>query len=243
MKISLFFAGVTKRLPILSALSLVLCSAVNPAAADPAFAFSSISTLDDMTSFIRTRFPLATSRSDLRHAFVDQGHATLKIKPGAPNVEKYIYDIDLCHYYVWRWNISADYDEGGKLLQAYVNGNIVFPDGSPKKIVPKVAEFGKKAAIYRGQRPRPEAYKGEPSLAFILFDRDSDLTTKDDQTLMGAGPSRAVPENMGKMFVYSDVDPWRSIFDFDPADHIVPYAGSCEQADKIYDGQKKAQKR
>ena len=242
MKISLFLAGFAKRLPVLSALSLVLCGAALPAAADPAFAFGSISTLDDMTSLIRTRFPLGTPRADLRHAFVDQGHATLKIKPGAPGIEKYIYDIDLCHYYVWRWNISADYDDGGKLLQAYVNGNIVFPDGSPKKIVPKTAEPGKKVSVYRGQRPRPEAYKGESSLAFILFDRDSDTATKDDQALMGAGPSRAVPENMGKMFVYSDVDPWRSIFDFDPADHIVPYAGSCEQADKIYGEQKRAQK-
>lgn len=209
-----------------------------PAAADPTFEFESISTLDDMTSLIRVRFPLGTSRSDLRHAFVDEGHATLRIKAGAPSVEKYIYDIDLCHYYIWRWNISADYDEGGKLLQAYVNGNIVFPDGSPKKIVSKVAESGKKASMHRVQRPRPEAYKGESSLGFLLFDRDSDLTTKDDQALVGSGPSRVDPGNMGKMIVYTDVDPWRSIFDFDPADHIVLYAGSCERADKIYGEQR-----
>jgi hypothetical protein len=158
-------------------------------------------------------------------------------------VEKYIYDIDLCHYYIWRWNISADYDDRGKLLQAYVNGNIVFPDDSPKKVVSKVAESGKKASIYRAQRPRPEAYKGENSLAFLLFDRDSDLTTKDDQALIGSGPSRADPANMGTMIAYTDVDPWRSIFDFDPADRIVPYAGSCEQADKIYEEQRQAQKR
>ena len=119
MKISSFFAGFAKRLPVLPALSLALCAAAMPAAADPAFAFGSISTLDDMTSLIRSKFPLGTSRADLRHAFVD----------------------------------------------------------------------------------------------------------------------------MGKMFVYSDVDPWRSIFDFDPADRIVPYPGSCERADKIYDEQKRAQKR
>jgi hypothetical protein len=243
MKISLFFVRVTKRLSILSVLSLVLCSAEMPAAAEPAFAFDSISTLDDMTSLIRTKFPLGTSRSDLRHTFVEEGHATLGIKAGAPNVEKYIYDIDLCHYYIWRWNISADYDDRGKLLQAYVNGNIVFPDGSPKKIVPTVADSGKKASIYRAQRPRPEAYKGENSLGFLLFDRDSDLSTKDDQTLIGSGPSRADPVDMGTMIAYTNVDPWRSIFDSDPADHIVPYAGGCEQADKIYEEQRQAQKR
>ncbi|MCS0585511.1 hypothetical protein NX784_28415 [Massilia pinisoli] len=112
-----------------------------------------------------------------------------------------------------------------------------------KKIVSKIAESGKKASIYRMQRPRPEAYKGETSLGFLLFDRDSDLNTKDDQALIGAGPRRADPANMGKMIVYTDVDPWRSIFDFDPAEHIVPYAGSCERADKIYEEQRQAQKR
>jgi hypothetical protein len=243
MKHSPFFVAVARRLSILSALSLALGSAAMPAAAGPAFAFDSVSTLDDMASLIRARFPLGTSRSDLRHAFVDEGHATLKVKPDVPGVEKYIYDVDLCHYYIWRWNISADFDQGGKLLQAYVNGNIVFPDGSPKKTISKEAEPGKKASIYQAKRPRPEANKGESSLGYILFDRDSDLTTTDDQMLMGAGPSRAVPENMGKMIVYSEVDPWRSIFDADQADHIVPYTGSCERADKMYEAQKQAQKR
>ena len=27
--------------------------------------------------------------------------------------------INLCNCYVWRWNVSADYDDQGKLLQAY----------------------------------------------------------------------------------------------------------------------------
>jgi hypothetical protein len=243
MKIAFFFVKVSTRLLILSALPLALCCTTVSAESDLAFTFDSVTTLDDMTSLIRARFPLGTSRSDLRTAFVDEGHATLGIKAGQANVEKYIYDIDLCHYYVWRWNISADYDDSGKLLQAYVNGNIVFSDGSPKKIVPKDAESGKKASIYRVQRPRPEANKGENSLGFILFDRDSDPNTKDDQALIGAGPSRADPENMGKMVVYTDVDPWRSIFDFDLASRIVPYAGSCERADKIYEEQKDTHKR
>lgn len=243
MKISLFYTRVTQRVCILFALSLVLYSTAAPASADPAFTFDSVSTLDDMTSLIRSRFQLGTSRSALRRAFVDEGHATLGINAAASNVEKYIYDIDLCHYYVWRWNISADYDESGRLLQAYVNGNIVFPDGSAKKIVAKVAESGKKASIYRLQRPRPEAYKGENFLGFLLFDRDSDQATKDDQALIGSGPSRADPANMGKMIVYSDVDPWRSIFDFDPADHIASYAGSCETADKLYEEQRRVRKK
>ncbi len=241
MNIPLFFATVIKRLSILSALSFVLGGAAMPAAAAPAFAFGSVSTLDDMTSLIRARFPLGTSRSDLRQAFVKEGRATLGIKAGAPNVEKYIYDINLCHYYIWRWNISADYNEDGKLLQAYVNGTIVFPDGTPKKDIAKAAKAAKKASISRVQRPRPEAYKGENSLGFLLLDLDSDAATKDDQAIMGSGPSRADPANMGKMTVY-ETDPWRSIFDADPADHIAPYSGSCEQADKAYEKLKATQK-
>lgn len=214
------------------ALLLVFCGTTTVASAESPFTFESVTTLDDMSSMIRAKFPLGTSRADLRRAFVEEGHATLKVWAGDPSVEKYIYDIDLCHYYVWRWNISADYDASGQLRQAYINGNVVFPNGNPNKIVPKVAEEGKKASIYRVQRPRPEAYKGETSLGFLLFDRDSDQRTTDDQALIGAGPSRADPTNMGKLVTYTDVDPWRSIFDFDAADRIVPYQGDCNEVDK-----------
>ncbi len=121
------------------------------------FSFEAIRSLDEMTAFIRDHLRLGSSRSDVRRAFVTQGHATLKVHRSEPGVEKYIYDVDLCHYYIWRWNISADFDPDGRMLQAYVNGNPVFADGKPKRVVSKVAEEGKKASIYRVQRPRPEA--------------------------------------------------------------------------------------
>lgn len=214
------------------ALLVIFCGA-GPANAESTFAFESVTTLDEMSSLVRTRFPLGTSRSTLRHAFVDEGQATLKVRADDPGVEKYIYDIDLCHYYVWRWNISVDYDASGKLRQAYVNGNLVFPGGTPKKVVSKVAEDGTKASIVRMQRPRPEAYKGETSLGFLLFDRDGDQRTTNDQSLVGAGPSRAHPANMGKLTTYTDVDPWRSIFDSDAADRIVPFNGDCSEVDGL----------
>jgi hypothetical protein len=209
------------------------------AGADSTFAFESVVSLDDMASMIRSQLPLGTTRSAVRRAFVDEGHATLKAKPGDSAVEKYLYDIDFCHYYTWRWNISADYDAEGRLRQAYVNGNIVFPDGAPKRIVPKDAEPGKKASMYRTQRPRPEAYKGESQLAFVLFDRDSDLNTTDDQALIGAGPSRADPLNMGRPVNYADVEPWRSIFDSDAAERIVPYSGDCGEVDAKMQAQRR----
>jgi hypothetical protein len=208
--------------------------------ADPGapFQFESLNTLDDMATYVREHFRLGSSRNDLRRAFVAEGHATLKTNPNEAGVEKYLYDINLCSYYIWRWNVSSDYDSDGKLLQAYVNGNIVFLDGKPKRTIPKVAEEGKKASIFRAQRPRPEAFKGESSLGFILFDRDSDLKTTNDQAAVGAGPSRADPVNFGKLTNYTDVDPWRSIFDSDSADRIMPYKGDCTDADKRMQGTK-----
>jgi hypothetical protein len=221
----------------------LVCGMTTQASAAPSFAFESVAALDDMSALIQAKFQLGASRADVRRTFVEEGHATLKIRPGDPGVEKYIYDIDLCHYYVWRWNISADYDAAGQLRQAYVNGNIVYLAGTPKKVVSTVADEGKKAALYRMQRPRPEAYKGEKSLGFLLLDRDSDLKTIDDQALIGAGPSRADPMNMGKMVAYSEIDPWRSIFDLDDAERIAPYQGNCADVDKFMEAQKQAVKR
>lgn len=174
------------------ALSLIVCG-TTVTAAESTFTFESVVALDDTSSLVRAKLPLGTSRANVRRMFVEEGNATLKVKAGESSIEKYIYDIDLCHYYIWRWNISADYDASAQLRQAYVNGNIVFPNSNPKKVISKVVEEGKKASIYRVQRPRPEAYKGESSLGFLLFDRDSDPKTTDDQALIGAGPSRAEP--------------------------------------------------
>jgi hypothetical protein len=205
------------------ALLLIFCG-MKVASAESTFTFESVVTLDDMSSLVRAKFPLGTSRVNVRRMFVEDVHATLKVKADS-SVEKYIYDIDLCHYYIWRWNISADYDASDQLRRAYINGNIVFSNGTPKKDISKVAEEGRKASIYLLQRPRPEAYKGESSLLFLLFDADSDLRTTDDQVLIGGGPSRADPMNMGKLIAYTNVDPWRSVYDFDAADRIVPYQG------------------
>ena len=45
---------------------------------------------------------------------------------------------------------------------------------------------------------------------------------------------------MGTVHVYSNVDPWRSIFDQDDAARIVSYEGSCKEADELYAKQKAA---
>jgi hypothetical protein len=202
------------------------------------FRFESIASLDEMSRFFEQHLPIGTPREALRGTFVDQGKASMKVHPGRAGVEKYLYDINLCGYYVWRWNISADFDAGGRLVQGYVNGEPVFAAGPQKKDV-KDFEKGHQA-MYKVSRPRPEASKGESQLSFILFDADSNTSTIDDELAIGGGPSRADPARMGQVHVYSSVDPWRSIFDKDDAERIVTYAGSCKEADDLYAKQRAA---
>jgi len=206
---------------------LILC--YSPTFAEAPFRFEATTSLSDMQALIRQDFPVGTSRDQVRSAFVEQGGAKLKIHPTQPGVEKYIYDINLCSYYIWRWNISADYDSLGKLKQIYVNGEPALPNGAPPRTLPKDPP-NQKGAIFKIARPRPEAFKGEVNLSALIFDHDANLMTTDDQELMGAGPTRADPANMGTLHVYH-VEPWRSIFDMDAAKAIVPFAGACAAAD------------
>jgi len=195
------------------------------------FTFEALTSLDEMTDFIRKNVPLHTDRTAVRRIFVDEGRGTLKSHPTQEGVEKYIYDINLCRYYIWRWNISADFDAQGKLLQAYVNAFPVFADGKTPRDPLKGITPNQKATIYRMQRPRPEANKGENSLGFILFDGGANPKTVDDQVFMGGGPTRADPLNMGVLKVVKG-EQWRSIFDFDAANFIAPYSGDCAAVDK-----------
>jgi len=208
--------------------ALALATLAIQAWAQPAapFRFESLATLDEMQAFVRTHFPPGAARDDLHRTFVAEGGGSLRLHPRRPNVEKYLYDINLCRLYVWRWNISADYDDGGRLLQAYVNGEPLHASGPQKRQGSALADSGK-AKILKVGRPRPEASVGEKVLVYLLLDGDGDPATTDDQVLAGGGPSRADPADFGKMIAYADVDPWRSIFDPDPADRIADYAGRC----------------
>ena len=190
------------------------------------FHLQSIASLDAMQEFIRANFSLGDPRAALRHVFIDEGRATLIVHPAQAGVEKYIYDINLCNRYIWRWNISADFDARGALLQAYVNGEPVFAGGPQKKSADLLTKRPG-AKILRAKRPRPEATDGERELTYMLLDGDGDPKVIDDQLATGAGPSRADPENMGSIHSYVNVEPWRSIFDSDPAKEIAPYRSGC----------------
>ena len=194
------------------------------------FRFESIKSLDDMAMFIRERFALGSPRDELRDAFVAQGKAALRTHPEQAGVEKYVYDINLCDWYIWRWNISADYDAQGNLLQAYVNGSSVFANGTPRRTMPKGGS--KNAGLFTATRSRPQAYKGENKIVYLFYDADGDLNTTGDQWVIGGGPSRADPMNMGNVVAYAGVELWRSIFDYGEVGHIARYEGDCAAAEE-----------
>jgi hypothetical protein len=190
------------------------------------FRFESVVSLDEMRSLLARTVPLGSARSVVRATFLDQGKATFYLHPDRPGVEKYVYDIDLCKFYVWRWNISANYDLDGRLTQVFLNGEAIHPDGEPGLQPPKGGRPGVQQSISKAWRPRPEASSGERALAYLLYDLDVATRKIDDEFVMGAGPSRADPRNLGPMHAYQ-AEHWRSIIDNDKATRVVEYDGSC----------------
>jgi hypothetical protein len=218
-------------------LVLPVCGIAGPASG---FRFEDVTSLDEMQQTIRGRFSIGSSRDELRRTFVTDGKADLRANPLHSNVEKYLYDINLCSYYIWRWNISTDYDDQGKLQQVYVNGEPVFAGGTQKR-TPKDLPAGT-PKLLKGTRLRPEAAKGESRLTFIAYDAGSPAQSASqsnaDRLATGAGPTRSDPLNMGTVHGYASVDLWRSIFDADEADTIHPYQGNCAAADEKWSKQK-----
>lgn len=204
-----------------------------PADAAARFSFESIKTVTAMEEYVLDNLPLGTQREDVQRVFVLQGRATLRNHPSQKDVEKYLYDINLCEYYIFRWNISADYDDKGSLVQAYINGVPVFPDGKAKRPLPQPTA-GNKAKIIKASRDWPQAKKGGMHLAYMLFDADGDTGTADDQFIQGLGATNVDPANFGPGIRYSDVELWRSIYDDDISNDIAQYSGSCKEADALY---------
>lgn len=215
---------------LLLALCLLLSS---PAIAAERFKYDNIDTIETMQKYIRKHFPIGSTREAVQKAFVTQGRGSLRHHPSQKGVEKYLYDINLCKYYVWRWNIAADYDAEGKLQQAYVNGLPVFSDAPAWKPMQIGTRVGK-TSLARMSRDWPQATKGAKQVFYMLLDLDGNYDTVDDQSLLGAGPSRADPANFGTLVSYNEVDPWRSVFDDDLADDVYEYKGDCRPADAKY---------
>jgi hypothetical protein len=210
--------GARAVLAILAWLASATASAAEP------FRFDSVTSVDDMRAFVQARLSAHPARDEVRALFVGEGGATQVAHPKRGDVEKYLYDINLCGYYVWRWNISADYDGRDHLKQIYVNAEPVL-NGAKPDAMPMRGPF------HQITRRRPEAAKGESSLAAIVTDRDGDLrTTYDEQIMTGVGPTRVDPLNMGSAYPYHG-EVWRSIFDPDPANSIASWRGDCAAVD------------
>lgn len=225
---------------MLVCVAIILSGPAAAQSADPAsFSYHDVETLDDMQVLVRRSLPVGTSRGLVRSMLVEQGRGTPVRHPSQARVEKYIYDIDLCGYYVWRWNISADYDAANRVRQLYVNGEPALADGAPVRRFDQVKKRQGTESISRMSRSRPEAVKGERSLAYLLYDLDGDHRTIDDQQLIGGGPTRADPVQMGKLHAYK-VEPWRSIFDQDPTSQIAPFKGDCARVDAEMQGRVRA---
>ncbi|HYD19612.1 MAG TPA: hypothetical protein VEF76_14150 [Patescibacteria group bacterium] len=195
-----------------------------PATAAAPFRFGAFKTYNAMRDYIGQAFKPGDARDSLRRVFVEEGKATQIARPGQPLTEKYLYDVNLCDRYLWRWNISADYDAEGKLVQAWVNGLPVFMSGPAKK--DPVLKDGSK--MVPAERMRPQAKNPSSKLLFMLTDIDGNLETLDDQYASGHGPSRADPFFLDLGVSYDKVEIWRSIFDADDADTVAPY-GDCEK--------------
>ncbi|RYE08180.1 MAG: hypothetical protein EOP22_14600 [Hyphomicrobiales bacterium] len=208
---------------ILSIVALLAMAAPGRAAD---FSFHTIKTLDAMAASLKRAFPLGSDRAAL-HATFDGAGAKRYKHPDLAGVEKWVYDINLCKFYVWRWNISANFDAAGALTQLFVNGEPVHARGDkPRDVQAIAASNGKQQAIYHGSLPRPEASEGDNVLAFLMFDVDTNSRKASDEFVTGAGPSRADPANLGRMHAYT-TELWRSIFDGDRARSIAAYAGEC----------------
>lgn len=188
--------------------------------------FLAIKSLSEMKSALKREFPVGTPAGKVRSILVSEGGAKRFAHPEFPRVEKYLFDINLCRVYIWRWNVSADYDEKDHLVGLYLNGEVVVGDRAGTKGVRPISNPNAAQAIIAGKRARPQADRGERSLAYIALDRDTSSRQINDLVVVGTGPSRADPRNLGTAHTYSEVALWRSIFDGDTSP-IAAYPGKC----------------
>lgn len=176
------------------------------------FRFEAYPGLEDMRAHLQTAAPVGAPRESIQAMLVGGGRATLHRHPDRPDVEKYVYTINLCRLYVWEWNISADYSPAGRLVEIYVNGEPVHSQANVVDPESVTAAPGAEQSIWRGIKRRPEADRGESEIVFAAYDRDGSTDTITDQLVIVGGPSRADPRSFGMLHAYS-AERWRSIVD------------------------------
>lgn len=222
--------NITPNKTSLLALACAVLLALPAPALAASFRFENYPSLDAMREFIIAKFPPGTKRDAMRKAFVTEGKATIITHPARKLTEKYIYDIDLCGAFMWRWNISADFGEDGKLAQAYINGKPVHMAGEDDPLVAR-REFGK----WRKSEARKVTRYGDKAaeISYFLQDTDGDLATPEDQAVSGPGFRAADPALLYEPYYYKDVFPWRSVFDMDSATFIAEHPDCADPKAKM----------
>jgi hypothetical protein len=191
------------------------------------FRFESVVSLEAMHDFVKQNIPRPARRAAVRRIFVEEGRATLQVNSRWETVEKYTYNINLCRLYVWRWNISANFNKAGYLTQLFVNGERVYEDGGIQWTAEMAARTGGIRGMTVMSKPRPQADVGESSLRFLALGVDTRGFVTSDEFITGAGPTRADPMNLGTVHAYADLERWRSIFDEEAGEPVHDYAGKC----------------
>jgi hypothetical protein len=215
----------------LTALALAMDVALSFAADAEGFRFENVPSLEAMHDVVKESLPRSgQKRAAVRRVFVEEGGATLQVNGRWKTVEKYTYNINLCRLYVWRWNISANFNRAGYLTQIFVNGERVYEDGDIQWTSKMAATTGGTRDIKAMRKPRPQADLGESSLAFLALGVDTRGFVTGDEFVTGAGPTRADPTNLGTIHVYTDIERWRTIFDEEEDEPIHDYAGQCPAA-------------
>ena len=207
-----------------------------PARAAEPFTFEAHPDIADIQAYIQNNLPVGTSRSVVRSIFVDQGGATVIFRPGIKSSEKYLYDIDMCHYYLFHWNISMDYDSKDNLRQAYIQGEPVFldqpNDGDSHHTDPAI-----KVNILELVRARPQAYKGDNYIYAQVIDWNPADAGDYDKDVFVGGPTRASFPDAGHVHVYRS-KLWRLIVDESSAAKTVEYQADCKSIDAQAEGRR-----
>ncbi len=216
--------------PRLTALALAMNVALSLAAHAEGFRFENVTSLEAMRDFIMQNLPRGTRRSVVRRTFVDEGSATFQLHPSPKREryhEKYTYNINLCRLYVWRWNISANFNHGKRLNQIFVNGEALFPNSEPQWTSKTASKTGLPREIEATSKPRPQADLGVSSVSFVLLRVDPHTSFLPKEFAIGVGPARADPNGLRAIHIYPDVERWRSIFDAEKDEPVHDYTGQC----------------
>ena len=109
-----------KTVPSVASLALALLISSGSARAAEPFDFQNYKDPLELAAYLRQTLPVGTSKESAERTLVTEGQATAYPMPFDPQTIVYLYDVNLCDKYVWRWNVNAKYDATGILEDLYL---------------------------------------------------------------------------------------------------------------------------